>query len=160
MKTRNLKSKCACYAGGIGICLCIIFMSFGIIGVTTVGVSKYSNNNSQRAGDMGGMSSIMTAMPTTTTTTNNPQDVIISFFSGFWGEVILLFSFVSMNIGMWFSSNKKAIVVSIVASIVLYVSMYVYYSIALEIIGLVVMFFAYVVAFNYKVAKVVKLTQK
>jgi hypothetical protein len=44
MKIKNFKSKCACYAGGIGICLCVVFMSIGIVGITSVGLLKNSNN--------------------------------------------------------------------------------------------------------------------
>ncbi len=43
MKIRNLKSKCACYGGGIGICLCIIFTSVGVRGIPSVEMSSNGN---------------------------------------------------------------------------------------------------------------------
>jgi hypothetical protein len=155
---KNFKSKCACFAGRIGICLCTIFITLGVIGVTAVGISKNNNDNMQvGGGDIGSISG-MTTMTSTTTNANSTQNMIIAFFSGFWGEVILLLSFVSTIVGMWFSnSSKKLVPLSMLASIVIFVSMYVYYSIPLEIAGLVILAFAYVSAFNYRIAKVAKL---
>lgn len=84
---KGLKGKCACYAGGIGICLCIVFMSLGVIGVTVVGIS---NNGNMERGDMGNNNS-MSGMSTTTTTTTRTANVdalsvsqnrIMTFFSG------------------------------------------------------------------------------
>ncbi len=77
------------------------------------------------------------------------------------GEVILLTSFVSMIAGIWFSNssnNKKPIPIAMAGSIVLYVSMYVYYSIALEIAGMAILAFAYVFIYSHRVARVAKLT--
>ena len=143
---RYFKSKCACCVGGIGICLCIIFMSIGIVGVTTVGLAKNSNMNS-----MSEMSSMATNREPSI------QNMIITFFSGIWGEVILIISFAIMNVGIWFSKSWKIIPFSIAAGIILYVSMYLYYSVPLESLGLVILFFAYFATFNNKVAKIVKL---
>ncbi len=58
MKTRNIRSKCACYVGGIGICLCTISMSLGLIGITTVEISK--SGNIQDNNNMDNMGGIMT----------------------------------------------------------------------------------------------------
>jgi hypothetical protein len=162
---KNFKSKCACSAGAIGICLCIIFMSIGAIGITLAGISKNSENIQGEEGSMGGMSnmsdmsgmSAMTSMNTTTASNSSFQSMVMSFFMGFWGEVTLLFSFLFMILGMWFSNNKKIVPVSILASIILYISMYAYYSIPLEIAGLIIMVFAYVTAFNQRARKACKL---
>lgn len=85
------------------------------------------------------------------------QNFIVTFFSGFWGEVILLLSFGLMLVGIWFIGNKKVFVISIVDVIVLYISMYVYYSINLEIIGIAILAIAYITAFSPKTAMVLKL---
>lgn len=145
---RSFKSKCACSAGAIGTCLCIIFMSIGIVGVASVGLSQHSNMNSM---------SDMTNKRVPTNGVPSILNIIITFFSGIWGEVILLISFASMNVGIWFSRNRKIVPFSIVANIILYISMYVYYSVTLEILGLLILFFAYFTAFSYKIAKTVKL---
>src|SRR6266480_5740813 len=99
MKIKNFKSKCACYGGGIGICLCIVFMSIGIVGITSVGLLKSSNNMGE--GNMGSMSGMGTPL-VSATGHSTFQYIIVSFFSGFWGTVILLVSFVVIIAGMWF----------------------------------------------------------
>jgi hypothetical protein len=125
-------------------------MSLSIIGATAVGLSKNVNND-----NMGSMSSM-------TTTTNSgassaSQNIIVTFFSGFWGEVILLVSFGLMLVGMWFTGRRKVIPISIAGVVILYISMYVYYFVTLEIAGAAILAVAYTSAYNYKVAKRVKL---
>jgi hypothetical protein len=147
---KRFLSKCASCAGGIGICLCTIFMSLSVIGATAVGLSKNANSGNS----MGGMGSM--------TTTNSAASIvspntIVNFFSGFWGEVILLVSFGLMLTGMWFTGKKKVMPLSIAGVVILYISMYVYYSIALEVVGVVMLALAYTSAYSYKVAKMIKL---
>jgi len=143
---KKLASKCACSASGIGICLCIVFMTISIAGTTIVGVSKNANS-------IAGMGS-MSDMATTQT-----QNVFVNFFSGVWGEVILLISFGLMIYGMWSSggNRKKLLPLSVAGVIILYVSMYAYFSLALEIIGSIVLAFAYASAYSNKIATAIKL---
>lgn len=139
---KNFQSKCACSVAGIGICLCIIFMSIAIGGTAVVGISKGASN-------MEGMGSM--------TTGTAQQNTIILFFSGFLGEVILLVSYGLMFFGIWSSGNKRVLPVAVVGAAILYVSMYTYFSIPLEITGSVVIAFAFASAFNDRLAKKVKL---
>ncbi len=139
---KNFQSKCACSAAGIGICLCIIFMSIAIGGTAIVGISKGASN----MGEMGNMA-----------TATAQQNVIISFFSGFWGEVILLVSYGLMFFGIWSSGNKRVLPVAVVGTAILYVSMYTYFFIPLEITGSVVIAFAFASAFSDGLAKKVRL---
>jgi len=74
-----------------------------------------------------------------------------------WGEAILIVSFSLMLIGMWFTGKKKIIPVAFSGVVILYISMYVYYSVSLEIIGAIVLCFAYLTIYNSRVSKVVKL---
>ena len=138
---RNFRSTCACASGGIGICLCTIFMSFSIVGSSVIGITKTANTMSNM-GNMAGMTT---------------QNIIVTFFSGFWGEVILLLSFGAMFAGMWFSGNRKILPVSVVGAIMLYVSMYAYFSISLEIIGGIMLAFAFASAYSSRVARTLKL---
>ena len=62
-----------------------------------------------------------------------------------------------MFLGMWFTGKRKMIPIAFSGVLILYVSMYSYYSVSLEIIGAIVLAFAYLSIYNYKVAKVVKL---
>lgn len=143
---KKLASKCACSASGIGICLCIVFMTIGVVGTTLVGVSKNANS-------MAGMGS-MSDMTITQT-----QNIFVNFFSGVWGEVIFLISFGLMFYGMWSSggNRKKLLPLSAAGIIILYVSMYAYFSLALEIVGSIVLAFAYSSAHSYRIATAIKL---
>ena len=106
------------------------------------------------AGNMGSMMSGMGTQSASGTGNSTFQGMIISFFSDFWGTVILLVSFVSIIAGMWFSNNRKLIPMSIAGSLILYISMYVYFSIILEITGIAVLAFVYISIFSSKVARV------
>ncbi len=142
---KKLASNCACSASGIGICLCIVFMTISVASTTLVGISKNANS-------MAGMGS-MSDMVTTS------QNVFVNFFSGVWGEVILLISFGLMFYGMWSSggNRRKLLPLSVAGVIILYVSMYAYFSLALEIVGSIVLAFAYTSAYSNKIATAVKL---
>ncbi|MDE1766872.1 MAG: hypothetical protein KGI27_11470 [Thaumarchaeota archaeon] len=118
-------------------------MSFGIVSSAVVGAAKNANDISNM-GNMAGMTTVS-------------QNIIVTFFSGFWGEVILLLSFGTMFAGIWFSGNRKILPVSVVGVITLYVSMYAYFSISLEIIGGIVLAFAYASAYSRRVARTLKL---
>lgn len=145
---KDFKSKCACSASGIGICLCTVFMGIGMAGAALVGVSKNSN-------DMQGMVSATNSAASSTIS----QNVIVNFFSGFWGEVILLISFGLMFYGMWSSggNRKKLIPLSAAGAVILYASMYAYFSLALEIVGAIVLTVTYVSVYNYRIAAAIKL---
>lgn len=145
---RKLASKCACSTSGIGICLCIVFMTIGIGGTTVVGISK--NTNSMTGMERNSMSDM---------TTKQPQNIFVNFFSGVWGQVILLISFGLMFYGMWSSggNRKKLLPLSAVGAIILYVSMYAYFSLALEIVGSIVLAIAYASAYSYSIANIIRL---
>jgi hypothetical protein len=164
----DFKSKCACIAGGIGICLCIIFMSLAIVGTTAVGISKNADMNGMSSGDSSSSSSSMSSMKPSDTTANSSsnntsessQNIIVNFFSGVGGQVILLLSYGAMFASIWSSriSNRKLVLpISIIGAIILYISMYNYYSVALEVTGAIILAFVYVSAFSYRVARTVKL---
>jgi len=125
-------------------------MSLGVIGATAVSLSKNANSGN----NMGDMASMSTTNSAASSASHN---TIITFFSGFWGEVILLVSFGLMLAGMWFTGKKKVMPLSIAGVVILYISMYAYYSIALEVVGAVMLAIAYTSAYSYKVAKMIKL---
>lgn len=122
-------------------------MTISVAGTTLVGVSKNANSVTE----MGAMSD----MATTQT-----QNIFVNFFSGVWGEVILLISFGSMFYGMWSSGSnrKKLFPLSVAGVIILYVSMYAYFSMALEIVGSIVLAFVYASAYNNRIATAIKLS--
>lgn len=170
---KDFKSKCACSAGGIGICLCIIFMSLAILGTTAVGISKNANmSGMSRADSDSGTSSSMSAMSLVKSsdakatsnsdkTSESPQHIIVNFFSGVGGQIILLLSFGALFAGIWFSgsnSNKKLVLpISIIGAVILYISMYNFYSAALEVTGSMILALAYASTFSHRVARTVRL---
>jgi hypothetical protein len=165
---RSFKSKCACCIGGIGILLCTLFMSLSIVGIAAVDIAQSNNKNIEGMTSMSSSQShsSMKIIPTSNGSNvpkNNSsplayQTMIINFFSGFLGEVILLLSFGIMFVGMWFTGNRKLIPISVAGAVILYISMYAYYSLTLEIIGSVILALAYISAYNYKFARIAKLT--
>lgn len=119
-----------------------------MVGTTLVGISKNTNS-------MTGMASnSMSDIPTTWA-----QNVFVNFFSGVWGETILFISFGLMLYGMWSSgcNRKKLLPLSAAGAVILYVSMYAYFSLLLEIVGSIVLAIAYASAYSYRIATAVKL---
>ncbi|MDQ6866234.1 MAG: hypothetical protein M3044_20705 [Thermoproteota archaeon] len=147
----NFGSKCATCAGGLGILLCSVLMSMSVVGAGVVALSKNADNGNV----MGNMGSMITAK--VIDPQSNSLYILVTFFSGFWGEVILIVSFSLMLLGMWFTGKRKIIPLAFLGVLILYVSMYSYYSVTLEVIGAILLSFAYLSIYNYKVAKVVKL---
>jgi hypothetical protein len=149
-------------------------MSLAIAGTTAVGISKNTDMSGMSGGDsssstsssMSSMSS-SSAKPSDITANNSrdnisrsSQNIIVDFFSGAGGQVILLLSFGVMFAGIWFSgmSNRKLVLpISMIGAVILYISMYNYYSVALEVIGAIILAFAYASTFSYRVARTVKL---
>ena len=142
-------------------------MSLAIVGTTAVGISKNADTSGMSSSSS--MSSSMSSMkPSSGTTANSgsnnvsepPRNIIINFFSGVVGQVILLLSFGAMFAGIWFSGDirvrKFLLPISLVGAAILYISMYNYYFIALEIIGVIVLIFVYASIFSHRVAKMVK----
>jgi hypothetical protein len=86
-----------------------------------------------------------------------PQNPLLAFFSGFWGEVFLLISFALMLFGIWFSGRKTVLPLSLLGVVILYISMYVYYSISLEIFGGILLAAAFTLAYNVRIAKIARL---
>jgi hypothetical protein len=131
-------------------------MSLSLIGLTAVGLSKNANSGNSM-GNMGSMSSSMTATSSSATSLASSYNIIVAFFSGFWGEVILLISFGVILVGMWFTGKRRLTPISVIGIVILYISMYVYYSIGLEVAGAVILVIAYTSAYSFKVARMVKL---
>jgi hypothetical protein len=123
-------------------------MSLSIAGTAAVGISKGS---AKTANGMNGMSAMSSGSP------NTPNNVFVDFFSGIWGEVILLTSFGLMIAGIWFTGRRKLVPAAITGATILFVSMYAYYSVTLEIIGIVLLVFVYASTFSYSVAKATRL---
>ncbi len=82
---------------------------------------------------------------------------ILAFFNSQWGEVLLVVSSASMLLGIWFSGKKKLIPVAIGGVAIMFVGMYSYYSISLQVAGAVAMVMAHISNYSYRVSRLLKI---
>lgn len=143
---KNSKCTCACYAGFVGMGICTMLMIFSMGGVAAVSLSKNSNTD---------VMDVMFYVNTNTSAIS--QNIILGFFEGIGGEIVFLASFSSMFLGMWYSGKRKLMPLAIVSAVILYISMYPYYSIELQIVGAIIMAVTHASSYSYKVAKTLKL---
>lgn len=140
LKGKNVVlAKCASCMGGVGVALCTIFMTLGTVGVIAIGVSQSSS--------MANMSSAQA------TSSFSIMSYVALFFSSFLGEIVLAISFALMLLGFWLSRRKIAMYSAIPGMIILFFGMYVQFSIALEIVGAILLAFAYASAYGKAVFK-------
>lgn len=92
-------------------------------------------------------------------TMNNHKDsnAILAFFNSQWGDALLVASSGSMLLGIWFSGKSKLIPLAISGIAIMFIGMYSYYSISLQIIGAAVMGFAHLSNYSYKISKLLKI---
>lgn len=147
----SLKAKCANCAGAVGIVSCVVPMLVSAIGIAAVGSSE-----------MSGMSSGGAQAPTSATSNAGIAvfSQVIQFLSGFWGEVILAVSFALMAFGMWHGRRIRSMVLALVAALLLFIGMYVYFSIGLELAGSVMLVFAYSSVYSRRFANLAKLLNR
>ncbi|MGI0065711.1 MAG: hypothetical protein ACREAT_03005, partial [Nitrosotalea sp.] len=69
----------------------------------------------------------------------------------------LVISSVSMLFGIWFSDKTKLIPLAVFGIVIMFIGMYSYYSIILQIAGAAIMGFAHLSNYSYKVSKWLKL---
>lgn len=143
---KGSKCRCACYAGFVGIGLCTTLMVLSMAGVATVALSKNSN-----------VGSIINDPSMSNHTLSVSQNIVLTFFDGMGGQVILVASFASMLTGMWFSGNRKLLPIAILGIVVLYVGMYQYYFVGFQIAGAMIMVITHLPVYSHKVARILKL---
>jgi hypothetical protein len=132
-KRNSLVSKCASCAGGVGVALCTVFMTFGAIGIVAVGFSK-------NMGNMNGMGSVENS---------SLLGQVSLFFASSFGKSVLLVFIALMIIGLWLHGGKiSVLILSLLGSTILFVGMYVYFSIALELAASVLLVLAYFVSYQ------------
>lgn len=134
----NTKAKCASCAGAAGIAACTISMGLAAAGIVAVGFSS--------AG-MAGM-----ANQSANFAPNSPIAQVVSFLAGFWGEVILLLSFGLMAFGMWSARRIKPMILALIGAPILFVGMYAYFLVELQLAGMAFLTLAYAAAFNRRAA--------
>ncbi len=85
------------------------------------------------------------------------NNIILAFFSSQWGDALLVASSASMLLGIWFSGKMKLIPLAVVGIVIMFIGMYWYYSISLQIVGAAIMGFAHLSNYNYRVSKLLRI---
>lgn len=89
---------------------------------------------------------------------NDQKDnAILAFFSSPWGDVLLAISSFSMLLGIWFGGKMKLIPLAALGIVIMFIGMYLYYALSLQIIGAAIMGFAHLSNYNYKISKLLKI---
>ena len=139
---KNPRSKAICCAGVFGISLCTILMSISMGGSFAAAFSKDSSVQNMDSMNMTDQKNI---------------NIVLAFFNSPWGDALLVASSASMLLGIWFSGKMKLIPLAISGIVLMFIGMYWYYSISLQITGAAIMGFAHLSNYNYKVSKLLRI---
>jgi hypothetical protein len=142
---KNVRTKAICCVGVFGISLCTILMSISMGGSFAAAFSK--DSNIQNTGSMSSMNM----------SNQKDQNIVLSFFSSQWGDSLLVASSAFMLLGIWFSGKMKLIPLAVSGIVIMFIGMYWYYSISLQIVGAAIMGFAHLSNYNYRVSKLLKI---
>ena len=139
---KNPRSKAICCVGIFGISLCTILMSISMGGSFAAAFSKDSSVQSMGSMNMNDQK-------------NN--NIVLAFFNSQWGDALLVASSASMLLGIWFSGKVKLMPLAVSGIALMFIGMYWYYSISLQITGAAIMGFAHLSNYNYKVSKLLRI---
>ncbi|MHB8603081.1 MAG: hypothetical protein ACYC6W_11960 [Nitrosotalea sp.] len=139
---KNHRTKAICCAGVFGISLCTILMIISMGGSFAAAFSKDSS---------------MQNMDSMNTSGQKNSNIILAFFSSQWGDALLVASSASMLLGIWFSGKIKLMPLAVSGIAIMFIGMYSYYSISLQIVGAAIMGFAHLSNYNYKVSKLLRI---
>ena len=139
---KDSRSKAICCVGVFGISLCTILMSISMGGSFAAAFSKDSSVQS-----MGSMSM----------NDQKNNNIVLAFFNSQWGDALLVASSASMLLGIWFSGKVKLIPLAVSGIVLMFIGMYWYYSISLQITGAAIMGFAHLSNYNYRVSKLLRI---
>ncbi|MFB5609648.1 MAG: hypothetical protein ACE5R5_07645 [Nitrosarchaeum sp.] len=120
--------------------LCTTLIVFSAVGITAVTISNADLNN----------------MNTTHDNSNSFVDKTMKFFDSTTGMVVLLVSFASMIIGMWYRKKSKLIPVAAIGAIFMFAGMYQTYSLWLQILGTVIMALTYLPMYSFRISKTLR----
>jgi hypothetical protein len=139
----DFKSKCAGCLSAAGIASCTVFMTLGAIGVLGIALSQTIS--------MPGMPAVQGS--------GNPTllSQIAIFFSGFWGEAIFFVSVILLVLGFAYAKRVRPLVLALIGSLILFVSMYVYFMLAFLGLGALSLVIAYASAYSRKIAHFTRL---
>ena len=139
---KDPRSKAICCAGIFGISLCTILMSISMGGSFAAAFSKDSG---------------MQSMNSMNTDGQKNDNIVLAFFSSQWGDALLVASSASMLLGIWFSGKIKLMPLAVSGIVLMFIGMYWYYSISLQITGAAIMGFAHLSNYNYRISKLLRI---
>jgi hypothetical protein len=137
---RVTKCKCVCSFGIIGMILCTALIGFSTVGMTAVTISNADLNN----------------MNTMYENSNGFVDKMMKFFDSTTGMAIILVSFASMILGMWYRKKSRLIPVAIIGAVFMFAGMYQAYSLWLQILGTVIMALTYLPMYSFRISKTLR----
>ena len=142
---KNVRTKAICCAGVFGISLCTMLMGISMGGSFAAAFSK--DSSVQGTDSMSSMN----------TNDQRNGNVILAFFGSQWGDALLVVSSASMLLGIWFSGKMKLMPLAVSGIAIMFIGMYSYYSISLQIVGAAIMGFAHLSNYNYRVSKLLRI---
>lgn len=137
---RITKCKCVCSFGIIGMILCTVLIGFSTIGMAAATISITDQSN----------------MNTMYDNSDSFVDKMMKFFDSTTGMTILLVSFASMLVGMWYRKKSRLIPVAAIGAVFMFAGMYHEHSLWLQILGTVIMGFTYLPMYSFKVSKTLR----
>lgn len=137
---RITKCRCVCSCGIIGMILCTTLIGFSTVGMAAVTISNAEQNN----------------MNTMYENSNGFVDKMMKFFDSTTGMVVLLVSFASMIVGMWYRKKSRLIPVAVIGAVFMFAGMYQTYSLWLQILGTVIMAFTYLPMYSFRISKTLR----
>ena len=137
---RISKCKCVCSFGIIGMIVCTALIGFSTVGMAAATISNADQSN----------------MNTMYDNSNSFVDKLMKFFDGTTGMIILLVSFASMLVGMWYRKKSRLIPVAAIGAVFMFAGMYHTYSLWLQILGTVIMAFTYLPMYSFRVSKTLR----
>ncbi|SMH71730.1 hypothetical protein [Candidatus Nitrosotalea okcheonensis] len=142
---KSHETKAICCLGIFGVTLCTILMTISMGGSFAAAFSK--DSNMKEANSMSSMKM----------NDQKYSNIILSFFGSQWGDALLVVSSASMLLGIWFNGKIKLFQLAVLGIFVMFIGMYSYYSIVLQVIGASIMGLAHLSNYNYKVSKLLRI---
>ena len=120
--------------------LCTVLIGFSTIGMAAATISITDQTNMNMIYD----------------NSDSFIDKIMKFFDGTTGMTVLLVSFASMLVGMWYRKKTRLIPVAAIGAIFMFAGMYHTHSLWLQILGTVIMAFTYLPMYSFRVSKTLR----
>lgn len=134
---RISKCRCVCSFGIIGMILCTTLIGFSTVGMAAATISITDQSNMDMMYD----------------DSDSFIDKMMKFFDSATGMTIILISFASMIVGMWYRKKTRLIPVAAIGAVFMFVGMYHEQSLWLQILGTIIMGFTYLPMYSFRVSK-------